>query len=221
MSLRHPLSLARFLYAQRVVGLNPPTAIGLDEEARADFLNLLKTSKGYLEFGSGGSTAEAARLGIRTLSVEADRYFADAVRRSLPEGAPVEVLHIDIGVTREWSRPIFTAPIASRLARWRRYSSEPFERLEELGWFPDLVLVDARFRRACALETARRTLEADRRLSLFVDDYADQWRGYAAVERWLGAPKRIGRAALFDVSKSTIMRVPSEAEIDTAARDYG
>lgn len=220
MNLRHPRSLVEFLYARFVTGFELPSSVGLDDDAIRTFRELLDQSSGYLEFGSGGSTAEAARLGKRAVSVEADRHFAEMVREALPEGAPVEVMHIDIGMTRDWSRPAFIWPTSARLARWRQYSRAPFERLRQLGWFPDFVLVDGRFRRACALETARRAAEADRELKLLFDDYGYKGRGYPAVEEWLGCPRRIGRAALFEISVSKIARIPTEADVAAASRDY-
>ena len=220
MNLNHPRSLLSFLYAQRVVGFEPPTSIGLDDEARAAFLELLRESEGYLEFGSGGSTIEAGRQCVRTLSVEADGFFAAAVRKALADGARVEILHVEIGLTREWSRPVFTSPTTARVERWGRYYRRPFERLEDLGWFPDFVLIDGRFRRACALETARRAAEANRELKLLFDDYTYEDRGYSAVEAWLGRPDRIGRAALFDVGKSKLLRIPTDADVSAAAGDY-
>lgn len=217
-NLEHPREMARFLYVQRVRGFQSTESVGLDQEAREAFLALLGQSKGYLEFGSGGSTVQAARLGVRTLSVEADRFFAAAVRRGLPAGAPVEIMEIDLGLTREWSRPIFTFPSARRLRKWRRYSSAPFDRLGTLGWFPDLVLVDGRFRRACALQAARETLRNGRITTLMVDDYFGR-EIYRPIEHWLGTPQRIGRAALFDVRSETTIE-PDLGNIAEAAKEY-
>jgi hypothetical protein len=219
VDLKYPRALATFLFAQRVTGLLPSTSLGLDEEAAEAFRARLKRSEGYLEFGSGGSTGEAARLRVRTLSAEADRFFAEAMRQSLPHDAPVEIMDIYIGFTRDWSRPVFTSPTASRLKRWRRYSSAPFRRLDELGWFPDFILIDGRFRRACALQAAREALTHAHRVALMVDDYFDCGREhYHVVEQWLGHPERVGRAAIFEVSPTSAIE-PSELDIEAAARD--
>jgi hypothetical protein len=220
LNLKHPRALARFIYAQRVTGLEPSHSIGLDDEARERFLAVLKRSQGYLEFGSGGSTFAAAEFGVRTLSVESDRFFAAAVRRALPTGVDIQILDIDLGLTREWSRPIFTSPTPSRLRRWRRYSSTPFDRLDNLGWFPDLVLVDGRFRRASAMQSAREALRKGQAITLIVDDYFyPDHSPYRSIEQWLGQPERIGRAALFDVRSDKSIQ-PDLKDIDEAARDY-
>jgi hypothetical protein len=218
--LQHPRALARFLYAQRVRGLEPPRFVGLDDEARDEFVRLLKVSKGYLEFGSGGSTIQAAELEIPTLSVEADSFFASAVRRALPPNASVEIIDIRIGLTGKWSRPIFTFPSRRRLTRWARYSSAPFVRLKQLGWFPDLVLVDGRFRRACALTCASEAYSYQGSINLLFDDYFNSDREhYRSVQQWLGAPTRLGRAALFKVGPGH-SKQPSAGEIAEAAEDY-
>jgi hypothetical protein len=220
LNLEHPLSFARFIMKQRLIGLEPIKSADFDEEATAAFLKRLRQSNGYLEFGSGGSTLEAARLGLKTLSVEADRFFAEAVRRAIPKGAPVEIMDINLGLTREWSRPVFVSPTRRRLQRWKSYSSAPFDRLEELGWFPDFVLIDGRFRRACALQTAREILRRRLAVTVMIDDYFDPARAhYHSVEGWLGVPQRVGRAAIFEIALGRTIE-PSLASINEAVSDY-
>ena len=219
---KRPLKFIRsllFIAKQRLVGFGPPGEPGLDDETTALFFELLEKSKSYLEFGSGGTTLAAARFGVPTVSVEADRFFARAVRKALPPGAKVKVIDIDLGVTKEWSTPLFVRVTPKRIARWRRYVEAPFERLEPLFPFPDFVLVDGRFRRACALKVAREASLHNARVSLLVDDYFTPGREhYADVEHWLGSPRRHGRGALFEIEAGS--SGPPEDAIRQAAEDY-
>src|SRR4051812_43292064 len=56
LSLHKLSALARFLYVQRVRGFDPPDQPLLDDESGPWLAARLKSTKLYLEFGSGGST---------------------------------------------------------------------------------------------------------------------------------------------------------------------
>lgn len=218
--LRHPLEFVRFLKLQRVSGFNAPREPHLDDAATQLFTELLAECTAYLEFGSGGSTVLADKLNKKTLTVESDRYYANVVRNSLRKPSQVEIMDINIGLTGPWSYPIFDWPTARRIRRWSLYVRKPFEVLESQGWFPDLVLLDGRFRRACALETARIALEGGRTLKLMFDDYYSVDRAhYHEVERWLGKPQCAGRAALFDIDGAR-SDIPSKEDVANAVMDY-
>jgi hypothetical protein len=139
----------------------------------------------YLEWGLGGSTAEALRAGAGlVVSVEGDAtWIAGARRDALVVAAKAEgrlrLLHADIGPTGEWGTP--TDPATS--ARWAGYAEAPWAALAQAGAWPELVLVDGRFRVTCCLALAREALarpgQAPPRLMLH--DVNAQRPYYAAV----------------------------------------
>ena len=186
--------IARFLYVQRVKGLDKPGAPHFDDETREWFDARIRKAKSYLEFGAGGSTVLAGTLGIPTISVEGDPYYARAVRRAMAKDAPVTFLTPRLGLTTGWSRPLRPSR-----AKAKRYVSSPFGMLA--GQFPDFILVDGRYRVACALETARQARMRNVEASLLVDDYGKR-RQYRVLEAWLGQPRMIGRSALFEIGKA-------------------
>jgi hypothetical protein len=190
----------------------------LDPESAPVFLALQKSATCYVEFGSGGSTLQAARLGLKTISVESDPAFARSVRRQIARGAPVTIIDAEIGIVGEWGMPIVQRPTAARIQRWLRYIERPLDLWAVHGVFPDLALIDGRFRRACALEVVRRATDAKARVTIFFDDYYDR-DGYCKVERLLGTPKRIGRSAIFEIDGAD--RIPSinAADIYEAMHD--
>jgi hypothetical protein len=204
--LRKQLGFVRrtsnFLYVQRVKGFPLPSAPGLDAASLQRFRAELSAAEVYLEFGSGGTTLLADRLGVETVTVESDRYFAKAMKAAL-RGTNVTILTPNIGITERWGRPIFNKPTARRLKRWRSYVDEPFACLRA---FPDLVLVDGRFRVACALESARQAYLRGCTATLIVDDYAARPR-YRVVEQWLGKPEMAGRAAVFEIGSRAVPEV--------------
>lgn len=197
-ALRRAGALAKFFYAQRISGLSPPTEPHFDEVTAGWFAREIGRAAFYLEFGSGGSTILASKTGVRTISVEGDRFYAKVVRAALKSGS-VQMITPDLGITKEWSFPLI--PTASK---GLRYVQAPFALMG--SDFPDLVLVDGRYRVASALETARRARLHGTLTKLLLDDYDDRPQ-YHVVEDYLGPPTAIGRAALFVVGEREI---PSE-----------
>lgn len=208
-----------FLNYQKTEGLNVPDAPHFDPASLPFFMDALDKARSYLEFGSGGSTREVARRNIPAVSVESDFRFAQAVRSAISPAASVQVLDADIGITTSWGEPLFNAPRYGRPKRWRNYLDPAFVKVRELVHFPDLVLVDGRFRRACALETARQALLAGASTQIFFDDY-DGRPFYHPVEDYLGSPKMVGRAAIFSIAGSLPGRPIVPADVDLALRDF-
>lgn len=199
------------------VGLTPAFAA----DAAEWFSDRLRQTSHYIEYGSGASTRLAAGAGVCTISMEGDPRYARAVRRALPDDAPVTVLDAELGLTAEWSFPVFTRPSPARLARWRRYATRPLELAASQGWTPQLVLIDGRFRRSCALHAARTIVEAGGSAALFFDDYATRAH-YHSVERYLGPPRIIGLSAIFDIGPQSPLGRDGIAEdvLAEAARDF-
>ncbi len=100
-----------------------------------------------LEFGCGGSTGLLLAAGLlRLLSIDSDRAWLERVAAAnaaaMAEGR-LRLLHVDIGPTGPWGFP----GDAASLPRWPAYWRDPWEAAGEV----DCVLVDGRFRVACAL----------------------------------------------------------------------
>lgn len=196
---RRVFDLARFLYVQRVSGFDAPTEPELDAATRDRFVEYLANAPFYLEFGSGGSTLEAARLAVPTVSVESDRFYAATVRAALPPGSDVAILDARIGLTVEWGRPFLAKPTAARSARWMTYVRLPLDAARARNVMPTLILVDGRFRRACALGAAQLADEMAHPTTIVIDDYVgrDQYRD---LEDHLGSPTIVGRSAWFEAA---------------------
>lgn len=153
----------------------------------------LGQASSYVEFGSGGSTVCADRAGIPTTSVENDRFYARAVASKLTSGHVRQIV-VNNGITREWGFPIFPTK-----AKSRAYVSAPFNGRD----FPDFILVDGRYRVACALESARQSAARKKSAVLMFDDYSTRPQ-YSRAEEFLGKPDMAGRAAVFTLGRSNI-----------------
>ena len=198
-TLGHLRRTAKFLFVQRARRFSLPTQPGLDEATLDRLKAELATANLYMEFGGGGTTLLAAEMAVATITVESDRFFAEKLKSALGDTS-VRVLIPNIGLTERWGRPLFKKPTAARLKRWRRYVDAPFVNLRG---FPDLILVDGRFRVACTLEAARQAYLRGRVATLILDDYEQRPR-YWMLEQWLGKPARIGRSAVFQVGTKPV-----------------
>jgi hypothetical protein len=212
--------LLNFWYHQRIKGLTPPADPEFDQETSETFEQLLSAAKSYMEFGAGGSTVAADRAGIATLSIESDPFYAKVVRGSLSEQSSVEIVHANIGLTGRWGWPVFLRKTKNRLQKWSSYPRMASRGFSRPSGPPDLVLIDGRFRRACALHVARQALLHQHQVHLLFDDYYSSGRQhYHSVEQHLPRPQRVGRAALFLISEDTMLRAPEEVAILTAEAD--
>ena len=197
--------LVRFYYIRRVSGMPPPEETPyFDAEGLEAFKNEVALASSYLEFGSGGSTVFVDRTGLPCVSVESDAMYAKAVQSQL-RGGSVRIICPNIGLVGPWGRPVFR-----NYAKWRRYIEAPFP----LDPFPDFVLVDGRFRVACALETAKQAHARGVISTLMFDDYAKRTY-YHSVEEYFGKPCFAGRAAIFKVGRISI----PQSAIELSARD--
>lgn len=158
-------------------------------------VQLLEGASCYLEYGTGGTTVTAARLGVpHILGVESDPSWLAAVRHKLDvdgRSRSVELLGIDIGPTGEWGFP--TSDIAWQ--DYRNYPMQPWDHCRKSGLSPDVVLVDGRFRAACLVASV---LYAEPGTRILFDDYYDRPH-YFWVEQVIRPEGRHDRVAEFVV----------------------
>ncbi|MGE0232967.1 MAG: hypothetical protein AB7O39_00900 [Flavobacteriaceae bacterium] len=150
-------------------------AVWMSEAETELFVRFLSMSDDYFEFGMGGSTVLAAGLVKRSIrSVDSDMAWMDRTRKAIGEARPqVELIHVDIGPTRDWGHPAGRG----HEARFPDYSRSIRRRDTRKV---DFCLVDGRFRVACFL-TALAWLDRDAILA--VHDYRSRPE-YHVVERF-------------------------------------
>lgn len=153
----------------------------------------LRLAKVFLEYGAGGSTALASRLGVETIvSVESSPVWVERVRAALEKPtSAVHLLHADIGKTGDWGRPVDRTAVE----RWHFYPEIGWRRLREMGLSPDVVLIDGRFRVACFCVSL---LSSKPGTVLLFDDYVDR-KQYHVVEEFCPRTSLHDRMAEFRV----------------------
>lgn len=195
------VELIGFRLRRRVLGFKISESPWFDSaETTAWFVDRLGRSKRYLEFGTGGSTYMAAKLGVGFVAVDSDRRFLQAVEKKIAHdgySATSEQIFrfADIGSTGMWGRPVGDIS-PRRLEQFRRYSDPPTECFDD-GNLPDLVLVDGRFRVACALKAVR-MLNGRQGSTIVVDDYVGR-PDYHVISDFARLDKNVGRMAVFEV----------------------
>ena len=191
-----------------------PRTPHLPEAAAARLRGLLDGCRGYLEYGSGGSTVMAGEMGAPfTVSVESDGDWLAALRQAL-DGAAGEriLLYADIGPTGEWGHPVSEAQWRS----WHAYPLLGWETCRARGLVPDLVLIDGRFRRACLYASLLFAWPGTR---ILFDDYAGR-PPYHPVEEILKPVALHDRMAEFvapaSIDRDVVWRALLEASTDEA-----
>ncbi len=189
-----------------------PRAPHMPEAAVARLRSLLDGCRGYLEYGSGGSTVMAGELGAPfTVSVESDGDWLAALRPALDGAAGERILvHADIGPTGEWGHPVSE----QHWRRWHAYPLLGWETCRVRGLVPDLVLIDGRFRRACFYASLLFAWPGTR---ILFDDYADR-PTYHSVEDFLKPVALHDRMAEFvtptSIDRDAVWRALIEATTD-------
>ena len=155
------------------------------------YRDVLQGRQGLFEFGCGGSTLLAVRQGVpRIVSVDSDPAWLDRLREhpllaAQEQAGGLGLIHADIGPVGRWGRPADPTP----RPQWRRYWSALDE---QTAAGVDLVLVDGRFRVACALNAL---LLLPQGTCVVVHDYLVRPK-YQVVERFAQAVARLDSMAV-------------------------
>jgi Glycosyl transferase family 2 len=148
-----------------------------------------------LEYGSGGSTVLAAKLGKTVFSVESDQAWADRMAQHVATLSDTAKVHwADVGPTGPWGVPM--KPREFR--KFHGYALSVWDRPD--FQHPDLVLIDGRFRAACLVAVLMR---ATRPVTVLFDDYLKR-RYYHGVEALARKEEMVGRMARFTVTPGAI-----------------
>lgn len=172
----------------------------MEDAGLEELIGHLEAAKCLLEYGAGGSTALAARIGVPTvISVESDAAFLEASladAHKANQGTNLVGHPVDIGQTGDWGRPIDR----SGIERWPLYCSSVWDRIrnENLA-SPDLVLIDGRFRVSCFLATLA---FAKPGTHVLFDDYCDRPH-YHIAEKHCDKLSEAGRMAIFAVPETS------------------
>ena len=176
------------------------------------YRHLIQDRSAIVEFGCGGSTLQTLKYSKAILySVESD---SDWIERLLKRGRirravrnrRLQFHHADLGPVRKFGYPVFS-PTSEQAAR---YHSLIWAKVE--GATIDLVLIDGRFRVACAIEALRHCPKA----AIVIHDFWNRPE-YHPLLPALSCLDRADSMGVFSgrpVSPELLDRLFREAELD-------
>ena len=110
-----------------------------DEDIQG-FLQFMKPENIYFEFGSGGSTNIASYYKLKTYTVESNALWHEKLKNS---GINAEYITVDLKVNNNLGLP---GP-GTTVEDWKKYIQA-----YKSEYNADIILIDGRFRVACALD---------------------------------------------------------------------
>lgn len=181
----------------------------MTDEEIALFNKTVKSSKHYLEFGLGGSTIQALRKSkaqVYTMDSSADWIVRLREYRyiRLMEKQRLKIYFIDIGEIKKWGYPVDD----TSKSKFPVYSSYILNQVKDLDI--DTVLIDGRFRVACALYTIL-TFYHHESIKLLIHDFWNRSKYHILLD-YLEEQDRADRLGLFIIKKGI--------DLDAVKKDY-
>ena len=157
------------------------------------FLNKLKKSKFYFEYGSGSSTLVASELNKKFISIELDKKYYLELKKKIKND---QVKFFNIGPVGEFSYPIFK--LKKKIINYIN-SIDSYLSNED---YPDLILIDGRFRIACCLNILKHIQKKSLKVLILLDDY-EKRESYKILNKFFKI-KSIGRMAILKPLKKRV-----------------
>lgn len=192
--VREFLSHVRYLFPLKKINLE-----GIKSDFSSEVIEFIHTNltigSTYFEFGAGASTIICETLGAEVFSTETDQRYIDALK-NLKNAHFVNPLNGRIG---PWGSLIFEPWRKKKRSTGFEYANMIWQTYPDVH--PNLVLIDGRYRLACALEILRRFPGGD--FPVIIDDYVDRSE-YKTIEKYVNELVYIGRAGVFFPNKEDI-----------------
>jgi len=196
-----------------------PSIPMLEQELVNFFDHRIESNMALLEYGSGGSTFFLADRALSICTVENQKYFARLLEKELNDR---KIENVDIyvpqnGITGQGGIPMFRKNSFFARKLGIKYANIPFEDTNFDKKF-NFVFIDGRFRLACAMTVILKNIIPE--YTMIIDDYFVNELPYEKIESYLSKPKKVGRAAVFEITRSSLNKIPSNAEISQIAGDW-
>ena len=189
------LSRFRFFFKKYILSnifqLNNKVNFG-SKDSNFFFLKELKKSKFYFEYGSGSSTLVADELNKSYISVELDNVFYNLMYNKIKKKNNIKLSNI--GPVGEYSYPIFK--IKSKIINY----VQSIDKYSKNKNFPDLILIDGRFRVACCLNLLKFKKIIKNKTKIILDDYKNR-EEYHILQEFFSI-KKIGRLGILKAKKN-------------------
>ena len=180
------------LFSKKKIKLTKKINFG-NNNTNSFFLDKLKKSKFYFEYGSGSSTLVANDLNKKFISIELDKRYYLELKKKVKNN---QLKFFNIGPVGEFSYPIFKLKkkIVNYISSIDNYLSN-----ED---YPDLILIDGRFRIACCLNILKHIQKKSLKVLILLDDY-EKRESYKILNKFFKV-KSIGRMAILKALKKRV-----------------
>ncbi len=131
------------------------------------FKRKIHKCKFYLEWGSGASTLYSNKINKKYISIESDKNFYNFMSKKLKIK---NIILKDIKFCYFYSRPFFYSKKHLKKIG-KSYSSDVFNILEKKKIYPDLILIDGRFRILCLISLHEFLKKNKSNFFLIFDDF--------------------------------------------------
>ena len=180
------------LFSKKKIKLTKKINFG-NNNTNSFFLDKLKKSKFYFEYGSGSSTLVANDLNKKFISIELDKRYYLELKKKVKNN---QLKFFNIGPVGEFSYPIFKLKkkIVNYVNSINNYLS--------VKDYPDLILIDGRFRIACCLNILKHIQKKSLKVLILLDDY-EKRKSYKILNKFFKI-KSIGRMAVLKALKKRV-----------------
>ncbi len=189
------LSRFKFFYKKYILSnkfqLNRKINFG-SKKSNFFFLKELKKSRFYFEYGSGTSTLIADELNKNYISIELDSAFYNLIHKKIKKKDKIKLFNI--GPVGEYSYPILK--IKSKIINY----VQSIDKYSKNKNFPDLILIDGRFRVACCLNLLKFKKIIKNKTKIILDDYKNR-EEYHILQEFFSI-KKIGRLGILKAKKN-------------------
>ncbi len=159
------------------------------------FKKLLKKSKFYFEYGGGSSTLFAKKLNKKFISIETDKSFYSFLKNK----GVNQIIYSNIGPTKYYSIPLL--PLFLIKGRISKYANQINFIYKNLKFFPDLILIDGRFRVYVAIQVIIFCIKniGHNKTIIIIDDF--KFRKEYHMLKKLIKIKLVGRFGVIEITK--------------------
>jgi len=165
------------------------------KDATNFFIESLKKSNFYLEYGSGSSTILASNLNKTFISIESDKNFYNFLLNKIDNK---EMLNFkSLGIVGDYSTPLFFN-IRKHFLKSKviHYVNDVLDTLSKSTKVPDLILIDGRYRVLCSLFLHNFFINKKDMPLIIFDDYLN--RDYYHVIENFFKIRMVGRFAVLE-----------------------
>jgi hypothetical protein len=165
------------------------------------FLNKLKNINYYFEIGSGASTLLALKENKKFLSIESSKPFYNFIKNKIGEN----IYYSDLGPTKYYSYPILPCFLIKK--KIQNYANTILIYYYRFSKFPELILIDGRFRVYCVLNILEimKNYNSKKKSIIIIDDFKSR-TAYFKINEVIKV-RKVGRFGIIYINEKVLKKI--------------